>query len=66
MVTGTASNDVIDAGHGGKLLVGSGGADQFVFANVDIHAATAPPLTRVADGRHCGATFVTGRHFPGT
>jgi putative heme-binding domain-containing protein len=25
-----------------------------------------PPLslTRVADGRHCGATFVTGRHFP--
>jgi putative heme-binding domain-containing protein len=22
------------------------------------------PLTRVADGRHCGATFVTGRHFP--
>jgi putative heme-binding domain-containing protein len=25
-----------------------------------------PPLklTRVADGRHCGATFITGRHFP--
>jgi hypothetical protein len=22
------------------------------------------PLTRVADGRHCGATFISGRHFP--
>jgi hypothetical protein len=49
MVVGTAGNDVIDAGHGGKTLVGGAGADNFVFANVDLHAATPLPLTHVAD-----------------
>ena len=49
IVSGTPGNDTIDAGHGGNILFGGAGADNFVFANVDIHAATAPPLTHVAD-----------------
>ncbi|MBR1266842.1 cadherin domain-containing protein [Bradyrhizobium sp. AUGA SZCCT0222] len=44
-----AGNDTIDAGHGGGFLFGGGGADTFAFANVDVHAATAPPVTHVVD-----------------
>ncbi|MBR1300821.1 cadherin repeat domain-containing protein [Bradyrhizobium sp. AUGA SZCCT0042] len=50
--TGAAANpgnDTIDAGTGGGFLFGGGGADNFVFANVDVHAATAPPVTHVVD-----------------
>jgi len=65
VVTGTPGNDTIDAGHGGKTLVGGAGADNFVFANVEIHAATpwslmsalwggAPPVTR--SGRLASST----------
>jgi VCBS repeat-containing protein len=49
VVTGTSGNDTIDAGQGGKVLVGGAGADNFVFANVDVHAATPPAITHVAD-----------------
>ncbi|HMJ42406.1 MAG TPA: hypothetical protein VK522_09015, partial [Pseudolabrys sp.] len=49
VVTGTPGNDTIDAGHGGKILVGGAGADNFVFANVQVSVATPPPLTHVAD-----------------
>jgi Ca2+-binding RTX toxin-like protein len=48
-VVGTAGNDIIDASHGGKTLIGSGGADNFVFANVTVGASSPPPLTHVAD-----------------
>ena len=48
LVAGTAGNDVINAGSGGNVLIGGAGADNFVFANVDLHAAT-PALTHVAD-----------------
>jgi len=44
--TATPGNDTIDAGHGGKVLVGGAGADHFVFAHLP-DAATAP--THVAD-----------------
>jgi len=49
VVTGTPGNDTIDAGQGGHILVGGAGADNFVFAHVDVHAATPPPITDVAD-----------------
>jgi VCBS repeat-containing protein len=53
IVVGTSGNDTIDAGLGGKILFGGGGADTFVFGP-DIHlgSATAPaaqPITHVAD-----------------
>jgi hypothetical protein len=53
IVIGTSGNDTIDAGLGGKILLGGGGADNFVFGP-DIHlgSATAPsaqPITHVAD-----------------
>jgi hypothetical protein len=53
IVVGTSGNDIIDAGLGGKILFGGGGADTFVFGP-DIHlgSATAPtgqPITHVAD-----------------
>ena len=53
IVVGTSGNDTIDAGLGGKILLGGGGADNFVFGP-DIHlgSATAPaaqPITHVAD-----------------
>ena len=43
------ANGTLDAGHGGGTLVGTPGADTFKFANVDVHAATPPPITHVAD-----------------
>jgi large repetitive protein len=53
IVIGTPGNDTINAGLGGKILLGGGGADNFVFGP-DIHlgTATAPsaqPITHVAD-----------------
>jgi large repetitive protein len=53
IVIGTAGNDTLNAGLGGKILFGGGGADNFVFGP-DIHlgSATAPsaqPITHVAD-----------------
>ena len=42
-------NDTIDAGTGGGFLFGGGGADNFVFAHVDVHAAAPPPVTHVGD-----------------
>jgi hypothetical protein len=49
IIRGTAGNDRIDAGHGGFIMVGGAGADNFVFANVAAHPSAPPPLTRVAD-----------------
>jgi Ca2+-binding RTX toxin-like protein len=49
IIRGTDGNDTIDAGHGGNILVGLAGADQFVFADVVANAQTTPPLTHVAD-----------------
>jgi VCBS repeat-containing protein len=53
IVIGTPGDDTINAGLGGKILLGGGGADNFVFGP-DIHlgSATAPsaqPITHVAD-----------------
>jgi large repetitive protein len=45
----SAANVTLDAGHGGGTLVGTSGSDTFRFANVDVHAATPPPITHVAD-----------------
>ena len=49
VIRGTGGNDTLDAGHGGVILVGGAGADNFVFANVDVGGSTPPPLTHVAD-----------------
>ena len=47
--TGNPGNDIIDASRGGGLLFGGGGTDIFVFANVDVDAATARPVTHVVE-----------------
>jgi putative heme-binding domain-containing protein len=38
--------------------------DSPLTASSDKGVVPPLPLTRVADGRHCGATFISGRHFP--
>jgi hypothetical protein len=48
-VAGNPGNDTVDAGNGGGMLFGGAGADNFVFASVDVKAATPPPLTQVMD-----------------
>jgi hypothetical protein len=73
VVMGTPGNDTIDAGHGGKILVGGAGADNFVFANVEIHAATpwslisalvgAPPVTPPALTHVADYSFAQGDSF---
>ncbi|MGH6643425.1 MAG: hypothetical protein ACRED3_12095, partial [Bradyrhizobium sp.] len=40
---------VIDADKGGGFLFGSGSADTFAFANVDVHAVLPPAITHVMD-----------------
>jgi hypothetical protein len=47
--SGNPGNDTIDAGHGGGFLFGGGGADNFVFANVDVHATPPAAITHVTD-----------------
>jgi VCBS repeat-containing protein len=53
LVIGTSGNDSLDAGLGGKILFGGGGADNFVFGpDIRVGSATAPaaqPITHVAD-----------------
>ena len=49
LVIGTPGNDTIDAGHGGQVLAGGAGADNFVFAHLNLQAATPPALTHVVD-----------------
>jgi co-chaperonin GroES (HSP10) len=50
IVVGTAGNDTIDAGHGGNLLFGGGGADTFVFGpSIQLDAPTPSQITHVAD-----------------
>ena len=53
IVAGSAGNDTIDAGYGGKILFGGGGADNFVFShNIELSTPAAPaaqPITHVAD-----------------
>ena len=55
VVRGTAGNDTIDAGLGGKILVGEAGADHFVFAK---SRPASTPLTHVAD-----YSFIQGDSF---
>ena len=50
IVAGTAGNDTIDAGHGGSILFGGAGADNFVFGpNTPLNAPTPAQITHVAD-----------------
>jgi len=46
---GAPAPTTIDAGHGGGTLVGTAGADNFVFANVSVQGPAAPPITHVAN-----------------
>jgi hypothetical protein len=50
LVAGTAGNDTIDAGHGGSILFGGAGADNFVFGpSIQLDAPTPAQITHVAD-----------------
>ena len=73
IVIGTPGSDFIDAGHGGNILVGGAGADNFVFANVEIHATTpwslmsallgTPPVTPPALTHVADYSFAQGDSF---
>jgi Ca2+-binding RTX toxin-like protein len=50
VVAGNAANNTIDAGHGGGLLFGGAGADNFVFGpGIQLNAPTPAQVTHVAD-----------------
>jgi hypothetical protein len=49
IVAGTAGNDTIDAGHGGSILFGGAGADNFVFGPSIQLNTTPAQITHVAD-----------------
>jgi hypothetical protein len=50
VVAGNAANNTIDAGHGGNILFGGGGADTFVFGpGIQLNAPTPAQITHVAD-----------------
>jgi hypothetical protein len=50
MIVGTSGNDTIDAGHGGNILFGGAGADNFVFGpSTPLNAPTPAQITHVAD-----------------
>jgi hypothetical protein len=50
MIVGTSGNDTIDAGHGGNILFGGAGADNFVFGpSIQLNAPTPAQITHVAD-----------------
>jgi large repetitive protein len=46
-VAAPATGQIFDAGQGGHTLVGTAGPDNFVFANVGVHAPTPPPVTLI-------------------
>jgi large repetitive protein len=45
--TAQAAGQTFDAGQGGHTLVATAGPDNFVFANVAVHAPTPPPVTLI-------------------
>ena len=50
IVIGTSGNDTIDAGHGGNILFGGAGADNFVFgSSIQLNAPTPAQVTHVTD-----------------
>ena len=50
IVAGHAASNTIDAGHGGNLLFGGAGADNFVFGSgIQLNAPTPAQITHVAD-----------------
>jgi hypothetical protein len=50
MIIGTAANDTINAGHGGNILFGGAGADNFVFGPATpLDAPTPAQITHVVD-----------------
>src|SRR5262249_3527182 len=48
-VASTSGNDVLHVGGGGNILVGSAGADSFVFDRAILEAPTSAPVTHIAD-----------------
>jgi hypothetical protein len=50
ILAGNAANNTIDAGHGGNVLFGGAGADNFVFGpSIQLNAPTPARITHVAD-----------------